>query len=123
MMARHPARPSNIIFGDLWAQESFYKPSSSQINLERSHFMIKQCFSLKKLGLPVILAVLLLLLLAGPALSATVELLSDGFERPVAILFQLWDGNGATEWSYNPSTPHSGLRAARATNNNEGYLT
>jgi hypothetical protein len=85
--------------------------------------MIKPLFLLKKLGLPLVLAGLLLLLLAGTALSATVELLNDGFERPVEILFELWDGNGITDWSYNPSIRHSGLRAARATNNNEGYLT
>ena len=73
--------------------------------------MIRAFFSLKKLGLPLILAGLLLLM-AGPALSATIELLNDGFEKPVT--FESWDGNGITNWLAHPDDVHSGTRSARA---------
>jgi hypothetical protein len=83
--------------------------------------MIVNRFSFKNLRLPLVLAGLMLLLIVGSALSAQVDLLNDGFERPTT--FELWDGNGATAWTTSPSVFHSGLRSARASNNSEGLLT
>jgi hypothetical protein len=73
--------------------------------------MITRHFSFLKLGLPFVLACLLLLLVFGTVLSAQIELLTDGFEKQVT--FESWDGNGTTSWLSHPTFVNSGARSAR----------
>jgi hypothetical protein len=86
--------------------------------------MITRYFSIIKLSLPILLAGLLLLLVFGTALSAQIELLNDGFEKP--ITFESWDGNDVggvnTKWLAHPLFVNSGSRSARG-DFGAGYLS
>lgn len=83
--------------------------------------MITRYLSFRKLGLPLVLAAVLLLLLAGPVFSAQVELLNDGFENTIAP-FDNWDDNETANWSISNSLYHSGTRSARG-NHGANYLS
>ncbi|HEY5668792.1 MAG TPA: hypothetical protein VIS10_02265, partial [Anaerolineales bacterium] len=84
--------------------------------------MVTRYISFIKLGLPLLLAGLLLALIVGTGLSAQVELLNDGFEPPNPE-FANWDGNGTTSWQATTSAFRTDSRSARASNNHEGNLT
>ena len=83
--------------------------------------MIKRNFSPIKLGLPLLLAGLMLAFIAGSVLAANVMILNDGFEG--SDWDANWDGNGLTSWGTNTRNFHSGTRSARADSSGQGTLT